>query len=81
MKTISIYQIEDSPIGFGYIGNVFRGTDLQGCQVAINEILTAFATDFAVRTKPRQNSDSIVKVYDQFPLGDKYKRVQIYGTK
>lgn len=80
MKTISIYQVEDSPIGSGGMGRVLRGTDPQGRQVAIKEILPEFASDFEIRTRTERevellqqlNSESIVKVYDQFPLGNNF---------
>lgn len=80
MKTISIYQVEDSPIGSGGMGRVLKGTDPQGRQVAIKEILPEFATDFEIRTRTERevellqqfNNDCIVKVYDQFPLGDNF---------
>lgn len=80
MKTISIYQVEDTPIGSGGMGRVLRGTDPQGRQVAIKEILPEFASDFEIRTRTERevellqqlNSDSIVKVYDQFPLGNNF---------
>lgn len=80
MKTISIYQVEDNPIGSGGMGRVLRGTDNQGRQVAIKEILPEFASDFEIRTRTERevellqqlNNDSIVKVYDQFPLGDNF---------
>ena len=80
MKQISIYQVEDSPIGSGGMGRVLRGTDPQGRQVAIKEILPEFASDFEIRTRTERevellqqlNNDSIVKVYDQFPLGDNF---------
>ena len=75
MKTISIYQVEDAPIGSGGMGRVLRGTDPQGRTVAIKEILPEFASDFEIRTRTERevellqqlNHDSIVKVYDQFP--------------
>lgn len=80
MKTISIYQVEDTPIGSGGMGRVLRGTDPQGRQVAIKEILPEFASDFEIRTRTERevemlqqlNNDSIVKVYDQFPLGGNF---------
>lgn len=80
MKTISIYQVEDDPIGAGGMGRVLRGTDPQGRQVAIKEILPEFASNFEIRTRTERevellqqlNNDSIVKVYDQFPLGDNF---------
>ena len=49
MKTISIYQVEDTPIGSGGMGRVLKGTDSQGRQVAIKEILPEFASDFEIR--------------------------------
>lgn len=80
MKTISIYQVEDTPIGSGGMGRVLRGTDPLGRQVAIKEILPEFASDFEIRTRTERevemlqqlNNDSIVKVYDQFPLGNNF---------
>lgn len=80
MKTISIYQVEETPIGSGGMGRVLRGMDPQGRQVAIKEILPEFASDFEIRTRTERevellqqlNSDSIVKVYDQFPLGNNF---------
>ena len=80
MKTISIYQVEDNPIGHGGMGRVLRGTDPQGRQIAVKEILPEFASDFEIRTRTERevellqqfNNDSIVKVYDQFPLGDNF---------
>lgn len=80
MKTISIYQVEDNPIGAGGMGRVLKGTDLQGRQVAVKEILPEFASDFEIRTRTERevellqqfNNDNIVKVYDQFPLGDNF---------
>ena len=80
MKTISIYQVEDNPIGAGGMGRVIKGTDPQGRQVAVKEILPEFASDFEIRTRTERevellqqfNNDSIVKVYDQFPLGDNF---------
>lgn len=80
MKTISIYQVEDTPIGAGGMGRVLKGTDPQGRQVAVKEILPEFASDFEIRTRTERevellqqlNNESIVKVYDQFPLGDNF---------
>lgn len=80
MKTISIYQVDDNPIGSGGMGRVLSGTDPQGRRVAIKEILPEFASDFEIRTRTERevemlqqlNHDSIVRVYDQFPLGDNF---------
>lgn len=86
MKNISIYQVEDTPIGSGGMGRVLRGTDQQGRLVAIKEILPEFASDFEIRTRTERevellqqlNSDNIVKVYDQFPLGNNFYIVMEY---
>ena len=80
MKTISVYQVEDTPIGAGGMGRVLRATDPQGRIVAIKEILPEFASDFEIRTRTEREvellqqleNDSIVKVYDQFPHGDNF---------
>ena len=80
MKTISIYQVEDEPIGSGGMGRVLQGIDPQGRRVAVKEILPEFASDLEIRTRTERevellqklNNDSIVKVYDQFPLGDNF---------
>lgn len=87
MKQISIYQVEDAPIGSGGMGRVLRGTDPQGRQVAIKEILPEFASDFEIRTRTEReveilqilnNTDGIVKVYDQFPLQNNFYIVMEY---
>lgn len=80
MKQISIYQVEDTPLGSGGMGRVLKGTDPQGRQVAVKEILPEFASDFEIRTRTERevemlqqlNSDSIVKVYDQFPMNGNF---------
>ena len=80
METISIYQVEDTPIGSGGMGRVYRGTDPQGRKVAIKEILPQFASDLEIRLRTERevellqqlNNDSIVKVLDQFPSGDNF---------
>lgn len=86
MKTISVYQVEDAPLGSGGMGRVLRGTDPQGRTVAIKEILPEFASDFEIRTRTERevellqqlNNDSIVKVYDQFPLDGNFYIVMEY---
>lgn len=85
MKTISIYQVEDTPIGSGGMCRVYRGTGPKGL-VAIKEILPEFASDFEIRTRTERevemlqqlNNDSIVKVYDHFPYGDNFCIVMEY---
>lgn len=86
MKTISIYNVEENPIGTGGMGRVLRGTDPNGRPVAVKEILPEFAADFEIRTRTERevellqhlNHESIVKVYDQFPLGDNFYIVMEY---
>ena len=81
MKTISIYQVDDTPLGSGGMGRVLSGRDPQGHPVAIKEILPEFASDFEIRTRTEReveilqilnNTDNIVKVYDRFPLGNNF---------
>lgn len=81
MKQISIYQVEETPLGAGGMGRVLRGTDPQGRQVAIKEILPEFASDFEIRTRTEReveilqvlnNTEGIVKVYDRFPLNNNF---------
>lgn len=86
MKTISIYNVEEMPIGSGGMGRVLRGSDPNGRMVAVKEILPEFAADFEIRTRTERevellqqlNHDSIVKVYDQFPLGNNFYIVMEY---
>lgn len=86
MQTISIYEVGDTPIGSGGMGRVFQGTDPNGRPVAIKEILPEFASDFEIRTRTERevellqqlNNESIVKVYDQFPLNGNFYIVMEY---
>lgn len=76
MNKISKYQIEDTPLGIGGMGKVWRGVDPNGRPVAIKEILPEFVSDLEIRTRTERevkmlrnlNNNSIVKVYDEFPL-------------
>lgn len=78
MKQISIYQVEDIPIGSGGMGSVMKGYDPNGTPVAIKEILPEFVMDMEYRSRidreisflERLNSDTIVKIYDHFQLGN-----------
>lgn len=81
MKTISIYQINENPIGEGGMGRVLSGTNPQGKKVAIKEILPEFAADWEIRMRTEKeveilealnNTEGVVKVYDQFPLNDNF---------
>ncbi|MDR1169689.1 MAG: serine/threonine protein kinase [Prevotellaceae bacterium] len=46
MGKISIYNVQDTPIGRGSIGQVYPGTDPQGNKVAIKEILDRHVTEY-----------------------------------
>lgn len=81
MKKISIYQVEETPIGSGGMGRVLRGSDPDGRPVAIKEILPEFANDFEIRTRTEREvqilealnqTDGVVKVYDRFPMGNNF---------
>ena len=80
MKQISIYQVDETPIGAGGMGRVLRGVAPDGRQVAIKEIRPEFAQDMEIRARTERevemlqqlNNESIVKVYDQFPLNDNF---------
>lgn len=80
MKKISVYDVEETPMGMGGMGRVLRGIAPDGKAVAIKEILPEFASDFEIRTRTEREvllleqlqSDNIVKVYDRFPDGNNY---------
>lgn len=71
---ISIYNVNDTPIGQGGMGQVYLGTDPQGNVVAIKEMLAEFASDpffrerfkLDVRILSQLNHQSIVKFYASF---------------
>jgi serine/threonine protein kinase len=45
MNKISIYNVQDTPIGRGGMGQVYLGTDPQGRRVAIKEMLAQYVSD------------------------------------
>jgi serine/threonine-protein kinase len=71
---ISIYNVQDTPIGGGGMGEVYQGTDLQGRQVAIKKIRAELTADANVRamfhkevnTLTQFDHRSIVKMYGSF---------------
>jgi len=79
MKQISNYQVEDTPIGSGGMGQVLKGYAPDGTPVAIKEILPQFVMDMEYRSRidreigflQKLNNDNIVKIYDHFQLGNK----------
>lgn len=78
MRQISNYQVEDAPIGSGGMGQVLKGYAPDGTPVAIKEILPEFVMDMEYRSRidreitflKKLNSGSIVRIYDNFQLGD-----------
>jgi len=78
MKQISNYQVEDTPIGSGGMGQVLKGYAPDGTPVAIKEILPQFVMDMEYRSRidreigflQKLNNDNIVKIYDHFQLGN-----------
>lgn len=78
MKQIGNYTVEDIPIGSGGMGQVLKGTSLDGSRnVAIKEILPAFVQDVEYRARieseisflKKLDNENIVKVYDHFEIG------------
>lgn len=78
MRQISNYQVEDMPIGSGGMGQVLKGYAPDGTPVAIKEILPQFVMDMEYRSRidreinflKKLNSGNIVKIYDNFQLGN-----------
>jgi serine/threonine-protein kinase len=71
---ISIYNVNDEPIGRGGMGQVYLGADPDGNTVAIKEMLAEFVTDADLRRRFHQEvsilnqleHQSIVKMYASF---------------
>jgi serine/threonine-protein kinase len=71
---ISIYDIQDKPLGQGGMGKVYLGSDSRGNIVAIKEMLAEFVTDADLRARFHQEvkissqmeHPSIVKMYASF---------------
>jgi serine/threonine protein kinase/formylglycine-generating enzyme required for sulfatase activity len=71
---ISIYNVQDTPIGRGGMGQVYLGTDPQGHRVAIKEMLAQYVSDPHLRKRFHQEVNilsqlehsSIVKMYASF---------------
>jgi uncharacterized membrane protein YhaH (DUF805 family) len=71
---ISIYTVQDKPIGRGGMGQVYLGTDPQGNRVAVKEMLAQYVTDPHLRQRFHQEVNilnqlehpSIVKMYASF---------------
>lgn len=86
MQQISIYQVEDTPIGSGGMGRVFKGYAPDGTPVAIKEILPEFVTSNEYRMRieheimflQKLDSPHIVKTYNHFQVGDRLYIVMDY---
>jgi serine/threonine-protein kinase len=71
---ISIYNVQDKPIGQGGMGKVYLGADNKGNLVAIKEMLAEYVTDNDLRARFHQEvkissqmeHPSIVKMYASF---------------
>jgi serine/threonine-protein kinase len=71
---ISIYDIQEKPLGQGGMGKVYLGSDNKGNLVAIKEMLAEFVTDSDLRARFHQEitissqmeHPSIVKMYASF---------------
>ncbi len=71
---ISIYNVQDEPIGSGGMGNVYLGYDPQGNKVAIKEMRAELVTDASLRMRfqeeirlmSRFDHPFIVKMYASF---------------
>jgi serine/threonine-protein kinase len=74
MKKISIYNVEDPPIGIGGMGCVYRGYDPQGNPVAIKEMRAEYVQDQDMRARFHQEikmlseleHTAIVKMFGSF---------------
>lgn len=86
MQQISIYQVEETPIGSGGMGRVFKGYAPDGTPVAIKEILPEFVADNEFRMRieheimflQKLDSPNIVKTYNHFQVGDRLYIVMDY---
>ncbi|GHU12585.1 hypothetical protein FACS1894161_1140 [Spirochaetia bacterium] len=71
---ISIYDVQDKPLGQGGMGKVYLGADNKGNLVAIKEMLAEYVTDSDLRARFHQEvkissqmeHPSIVKMYASF---------------
>jgi len=71
---ISIYNVQDAPIGKGGMGQVYLGHDMRGNKVAIKEMLAQYVLESDLRARFHQEMQilnklehpSIVKMYASF---------------
>lgn len=77
---ISQYKVDDTPLGEGGMGRIYKATTPEGKVVAIKEILPEFAQDVEMRFRINQErtildrleNPSIVHTYESFMNKDKY---------
>ena len=80
MTYLSQYKIDETPLGEGGMGRIFRAYTPDGQVVAIKEILPQYAADAEMRYRldrerkllDRMENPSIVRTYESFMLDDKY---------
>lgn len=84
---IAFYTVEDTPVGKGGMGQVYRGTDPNcGDRVAIKEMLAQYVTDSELRARFHQEvkilsqmeHPSIVKMRGSFEIGGNLYLVMDY---
>jgi len=63
---ISIYNVNDTPIGRGGMGQVYLGTDPNGSLVAIKEMLAQYVTDADLRKRFHQEVNILNQLEHQF---------------
>jgi serine/threonine protein kinase len=63
---ISIYNVQDTPIGRGGMGQVYLGTDPQGRRVAIKEMLAQYVSDPHLRQRFHQEVNILSQLEHPF---------------
>lgn len=62
MRRLANYLVEDEPLARGGMGQIFRGRDDRGNEVAIKEILPEFACDLAIISRIEKEVEFLVKI-------------------
>lgn len=74
MRKIGEYIVDDTPIGIGGMGQILKGVDSHGRNVAIKEILPEYATNFEILKRIEQEikilwdleHKDVVKIYSSY---------------